>query len=251
MKKPLDRFSAQAATYKRYRPTYPQALYDTILAHVSHRGCCWDCATGNGQAAAVLACYFDRVIATDLSESQLQQAPAIPNVVYRRMRAEKTDFFDNTFDLITVAQAIHWFDFDAFFEEVRRVAKTGAILAFWGYGMVRFNRHVDAVLDCFYSSKVGDYWDFERRYVEERYKTIEMPFEEVPISGQFEMQVSWSLQDLLGYLNSWSAVQNYSQLHEGNNPVDEIADEFAKFWRENQRLTGRFPIFIRMGKILT
>ncbi len=166
------------------------------------------------------------------------------------MRAEKTDFQDNTFDLITVAQALHWFDLNAFFREVKRVAKPGAILAVWGYGLVRFNPDIDGLLDQFYREKVGCYWDFDRHHVEEGYCTIEMPFEPIQLADMFEMTVSWSMQDFLGYLNSWSAVQNYRDQNGGTNPVDELADQLKTVWRNNLLLTGRFPLFVRLGKII-
>src|SRR5690349_10648465 len=112
----LDRFSAQADLYARYRIDYPPELYAFLLATVPRRQRAWDCATGNGQVAAVLAQYFKHVDATDISQAQLDQAAARPNITYQLAPAEHTPFPDNSFALITVAQALHWFDQEAFNE---------------------------------------------------------------------------------------------------------------------------------------
>src|SRR5947209_15554910 len=106
---PKDLFSSQADVYAKYRPTYPQELFDYILRFVKERESVWDCATGNGQAANVLANYFQTVEATDISEAQLKNAVKKENIYYQICPAERTPFADNSFDLITVATAYHWF----------------------------------------------------------------------------------------------------------------------------------------------
>lgn len=102
-----DIFSKQANSYAKYRPLYPEELFDHILQFVTERNCVWDCATGNGQAAIALAPHFKQVIATDISEKQLSLAKRYENIQYQFAAAEHTNFPDNSFDLITVAQAYH------------------------------------------------------------------------------------------------------------------------------------------------
>jgi len=176
----LDRFSAQAAQYARYRIDYPSELYSWLMPQVGGRGRAWDCATGNGQVAAVLANYFTEVEATDLSASQLAQAASHPNVHYQVATAEHTPFPDQYFDLITVGQAVHWFDQAAYHREVRRVARPGAILAEWGYGLAQVGEPaLDALILRFHNETLRPYWDDNRWHVIDEYARLPFPFEPV------------------------------------------------------------------------
>ncbi len=229
--KPLqDRFSSQSSLYKKYRPVYPLELIEEIISHSKGRSRCWDCGTGNGQVARVLSQYYKEVTATDISDSQIKNAFKAPNIRYEVCRAEKTSHPDNSFDLIVVAQAIHWFDFDPFYKEVSRVSKNGGILAVWGYGLLRFDDEIDFLVDKFYTDIVGPFWDEERRHIENAYQSIPFPFEEITLSRKYEITTSFKLSDLTGYLNSWSSVQKYMETH-GRNPVEQIIEEIRPFWK--------------------
>ncbi|KOS08133.1 SAM-dependent methyltransferase [Flavobacterium akiainvivens] len=242
-----DNFSAQAKGYAQYRPTYPEEMIKSIASLPAMRIRALDVATGNGQVAVALAKYFDKVYAIDISEKQLQQAPQVSNVSYSVQPAELTNFPDRHFDLITVAQAIHWFDFGAFYKEAHRLLKTRGVLAVMGYGNIKTNPHSDAVIQRLYKEIVGPYWDAERRYVDENYETIpfEMMEEEAP--GGFENRFTWSFEQLTGYLNTWSAVQHYIKAN-GTNPVDLIKDELKKSWAQNDGNVV-FPLFLRVGRV--
>ncbi|MEM8906580.1 MAG: class I SAM-dependent methyltransferase [Bacteroidota bacterium] len=246
MKKAVDQFSRQAKVYKKYRPSYPPELYQLLLQAVPHRERCWDCGTGNGQVAVVLAEHFERVDATDISQQQLNQAPQKANIHYQVERAEQTRFADHQFDLITVAQAIHWFDFAAFYREVRRVAKPDGRIAIWGYGLLRIEATIDALIQQFYTEIVGPYWKPERRHIDQQYTSIEFDFSLIPMPDDLTIEINWSLEDIKGYFNSWSSVQNYRAQH-GRNPVDWIIERLAKHWAPEEQKTVHFPIFIRMG----
>jgi ubiquinone/menaquinone biosynthesis C-methylase UbiE len=243
-----DLFSKQAKTYAQFRPEYTDELYDFILQHVDNQQVAWDCATGNGQAAKVLAGYFTKVYATDLSQKQLDNAVQKGNIFYSNQTAESTNFDDNTFDLITVAQAVHWFDFDKFYAEANRVAKPNATIAVWGYGNVKFDdKEMDGQMWDFYNNRVGKYWNFERRHIEEEYRTLPFPFEEIE-SPKFSIVRKWQRHEFEGYLNSWSAVQNCKNT-EGGNPVDDFMLDLSAVWGEFERKLLRFPLFLKMGKI--
>jgi ubiquinone/menaquinone biosynthesis C-methylase UbiE len=243
-----DNFSNQANIYAQFRPDYPTELYDFILQNVDYQGVVWDCATGNGQAAKVLAQHFKTVYATDISQKQLDNAVKIDNIVYSICPAETTPFADNTFDLITVAQAAHWFDFDKFYAEVKRVAKPNVTIAVWGYGNLKFDdRELDSQMWEFYSNRVGKYWNFERRHVEEEYRTLPFPFEEIE-TPKFGIVRKWQRDEFEGYLNSWSAVQNCKNT-EGVNPVDDFMLDLSAVWGEFERKLLRFPLFLKIGKI--
>lgn len=243
---PIDRFSGHADLYAQYRIDYPTELYKFVLESVNERQCAWDCATGNGQVAGALADYFQFVDATDISETQLARATQRPNIHYQVCAAEHSPFPDNTFDLITVAQAIHWFDIEAFHEEVRRVAKPNAILAEWGYGLAKLGEDLDPILVDFYRNRVGPYWDPQRKFIDDAYATLPFPFTDVR-KAEFMAEKTWTVDRFLNYLRTWSAVRQY--IHENEeDPVNALADELTLLWGVDER-TVRFPIFVRVGRV--
>ncbi len=240
-----DRFSQQAKTYAKFRPEYPPELYDFILKNTENRETAWDCATGNGQAAKVLAQHFEKVYATDISQKQIDNATQAGNIEYSISSAEITPFDDNTFDLITVAQAAHWFDFDKFYAEVKRVAKPNATLAIWGYGTLSADEEeIDKLLQNFYRNVVGKYWDAERKHIDSHYETLPFPFENA-ISARFSMVFNWHRHELEGYLNTWSSVQNFINT-EGYNPTPNLMLDLEAYWNEFNRVSVRFPIFLKL-----
>jgi SAM-dependent methyltransferase len=242
-----DYFSAHSQTYAAFRPTYPKELYDFIFEHVRSKGIAWDCATGNGQVAQFLASHFAKVYATDISQKQLDQATKKENIIYSVERAEKTGFPDHHFDLITVAQALHWFDRDAFYEEVKRVCKPGGILAVWGYAMISISPKIDELVMEFYNGTVGPYWDNARRLVEDEYRSIPFPFEIIP-SPKFAIKVEWTLEQLAGYLTSWSATQGFIR-ERGFDPVGSLIESLEPFWPEPVAKVI-FPVFLKLGRIV-
>jgi SAM-dependent methyltransferase len=239
-----DYFSTQSKAYAAFRPTYPDELYDFIFQQVASKDNAWDCATGNGQVAHKLGQHFRNVEATDISEKQLEHAIKKGNIRYAIGRAEKTAFPDHHFDLITVAQALHWFDREAFYQEVRRVCKPGGILAVWGYAMLTVDPHIDKFILGFYNDTVGPYWDNARRLVEDEYRSIEFPFETIA-SPPFSIKVEWTLEELAGYLSSWSATQNFIK-NRGVDPVEPFKKVIEPHWSSvRKRIT--FPIFCKIG----
>ena len=242
----LDRFSAQAADYARYRINYPADLYDWLLPQVAGRERAWDCATGNGQVAAVLADYFVRVNATDLSASQLAQAVPRLNVHYQTARAEHTPFPDQRFDLITVAQAVHWFEPEAYHAEVRRVARPGAVLAEWGYGLVEVSPDIDPLIRHFYRETMGPYWDANRWHIDDAYARIPFPFAGVR-RAHFAVRRQWSAEWFLQYLRTWSSVQKYQQ-ERAADAVELIAAQVTQLWGAGEREVA-FPVFARAGRV--
>jgi ubiquinone/menaquinone biosynthesis C-methylase UbiE len=241
-----DLFSQHSKEYAAFRPTYSKTLYDFIFRHVKNFDTAWDCATGNGQATNDLALRFKKVLATDLSEKQIQNAVQKSNIEYSVCKAEHTPFADNSFDLITVAQAIHWLNFDLFYKEVKRVAKPNSLLAVWGYSLLSINPVIDPLINQFYSDVIGSYWDKERKFIDEKYQTILFPFEEIK-SPSFEMHFEWTLAELAGYINTWSAVQKFIQLNQ-SNPVNELINSIQPHWKSERKLVT-FPLFSRLGVI--
>jgi len=242
-----DNFSTQAQQYSQFRPTYPDELFHFVLSLAPAKTAAWDCGTGNGQVAVKLADYFQMVYGTDISQSQLNNAVAKSNIIYKTETAENTAFADNQFDLITVAQAIHWFDFSKFYREVTRTARHNGILAIMGYALLKIDAGLDPVINYLYTDILGGYWDKERRYIDEQYQTIPFPFTEIS-SPEFTNQYQWTLAHLIGYLNTWSAVQHYIKQKQ-SNPVALIQTDLEQAWGPEQSKTIYFPILLRIGQI--
>jgi SAM-dependent methyltransferase len=240
-----DNFSKQSGTYARFRPGYPATLFSFLLPLVKEKNCAWDVGTGNGQIASVLADTFQQVYATDISVNQVSNAIKRDNIIYRIEEAGHSSFGERQFDLIAVAQAIHWFNFELFFNDVKRTLKPGGIIALIGYDLVRINPQIDVIVDTFYKETVGSYWDAERRFVEMQYRNIPFPFKEVA-TPEFSNYYEWRLADLIGYLNTWSAVQHYVNTNH-SNPVDLLSDQVIEAWGHDQFRTVNFPVFMRTG----
>lgn len=245
MKASIDNFSSNSAQYAQFRPDYPAELYHYLYSRVKNFDCAWDCGTGNGQVALVLAEPFQHVNASDLSAAQIEQALPHPRVQYNVCRAELSPYPDHQFDLITVAQALHWFDFEAFYQEVRRVAKPGAVLAAWSYGLLKINPVIDPVIQHFYTTIIGPYWDAERHHVDEAYARIPFPFSEVE-ERSFSIQRRWNLEELCGYLRTWSSVKKYRQRLD-IDPVADLALELGALWQDSQVYDIQFPVFLKSG----
>lgn len=241
-----DNFSSQSAEYAVYRPTYPQELYDFLFSLVNEKDAAWDCATGNGQVARILAQHFQKVYATDISEKQLSQALQLPNILYKVESSDRADVPDDSFDLVTVAQAIHWFNFEAFYAEVKRTLKPDGVIAVFGYGLMLIDKKVDQVIHKLYEDILGKYWDSERRYIEEGYKTIPFPFEEVT-APHFQIKTTWSFSQMIGYLNTWSSLQHYKKANE-RNPLEYLMIELKDAWGDDAEKEVRFPILLRVGR---
>ncbi|MEQ8424130.1 MAG: class I SAM-dependent methyltransferase [Cyclobacteriaceae bacterium] len=241
-----DLFSAHAKDYATFRPAYPQGLYDFIFQYVERFDKAWDCGTGNGQVARSLAAKFQEVHGSDISAAQLRNAWPAKNIQYHQFPAEQSTFADNTFDLVAVGQAIHWFDIDKFYVEVKRVAKPGAAVAMFGYNLVRFNSAFNELLDQFYREVIYSYWETERKLVDSQYQTLSFPFKEID-APDFKMPLSWSLQDLHGYITTWSAVQKFIRQN-GVSPVDDFIKKVEPLWKHH-RESVYFPVFLRLGKV--
>lgn len=244
-----DHFSGVAARYATFRPTYPEGLFDFLASCVpTADACVWDCAAGNGQASVKLAERFPRVIATDASSEQIRAAKSHPRVEYRVASAEQSGLPDQSISLVTVAQAVHWFDFDRFYSEVRRVLRPNGILAVWGYGNLCFEEfELNALVEDYYHQVVGPFWPPERKWIEEGYRTLPFPFEPLEVPT-FCMEVRWSLDALIGYLGTWSATVRFQQARQ-QNPLPDLRARLLPHWKspESER-SIRWPLAVRIGR---
>lgn len=243
-----DHFSGVAGRYADFRPHYPAELFDYLAGLVPKNATVWDCAAGNGQATLDLAARLDRVIATDASREQIAAAPLRPNVEYRVAPAEHSGLADASVSLVTVAQALHWFDLPRFYGEVKRVMQPNGLLAVWAYGINQVEGDVvDALVQDYYSNVVGPYWPPERKVVEEGYRTIVFPFAEIT-PPSFRMEAQWTLGQLLGYFSTWSATTRFIKAR-GFSPLETFSAEMAKVWGDqNSPRLVVWPLTLRLGR---
>lgn len=243
-----DHFSAGADNYTRYRPSYPPQLFAWLAGLTQEHKAAWDCGCGNGQAAIGLVPYYERVIATDPSQQQIDHAILHERISYSVATAEEPGIESNTVDLVVVAQALHWFDFERFYSVVCRVAHAGGALAAISYGEVRVEGPPDSIISNFYHNIIGPYWPPERHYVDEHYATIPFPFAEIE-APSFAMECNWDLEHLKGYLGTWSAVKEY-QRRLGHDPLALIDSELRSMWGDPQRVRRiSWPLAMRVGRV--
>lgn len=243
-----DHFSSFAGRYADFRPHYPDELFDHLATVAPRLSMAWDCAAGNGQATVGLAKHFEQVIGTDASREQIASAKPHPRIEFRVAPAGQSGLADRSVSLVTVAQALHWFDLDEFYAEVRRVLEPGGVLAVWAYGINRVEGEgVDRIVQDYYANTVGPYWPPQRSLVEEGYRSIPFPFDELP-SPEFRMEARWSLEQLVGYFSTWSATNRYIKAT-GRNPLGPLSDSLTGVWGDvtSPRLVS-WPLALRIGQ---
>lgn len=239
-----DNFSNYADKYARYRPGYPDSLFEYIYSLAKDKILAWDCGTGNGQSAIHLAKYFKEVYATDISSKQLDNAVRSDNIKYVPEPAERTSLENNSIDLITVSQALHWFNFPLFYAEVKRVAKENAIIAVWTYSLLKIDPVIDNIIETYHFGTLKDHWDPERKYVDDGYANIPFPFKQIQ-SPSFQIEMNWSREDLEGYINTWSATQKFIA-SKNFNPVTGLMEKINGHWGAGKRQVV-FPIHFKAG----
>jgi len=242
-----DHFSDVAAAYAAHRPSYPAAVVDFLARLAPARRLAWDAGCGSGQLSRLLAGPFERVVATDASPEQIARAAPHPKVEYRCAAAGVSGLLDSVVDLATAAQAAHWFDLPAYYAEVRRVARRGGIAALISYGVVTAGADLDAVIQPFYRGVLAAYWPPERRHVDDGYRSLPFPFEELDAPA-FEIRLDWRLEDLVGYIGTWSAVWALQQA-EGPGPFATFRRALADAWGAAAVRTVRWPLVLRVGRV--
>jgi len=243
-----DHFSAASDRYAAYRPDYPAALFAWLAGLCAERDAAWDCATGSGQAALGLAPYFRRVVASDASAEQIRHAEPHAGIEYRVAPAEASGLADCSVDLVTVAQAAHWFGLPRFYAEVARVLKPGGVLALWGYGRMVLPGGMDAPFRRFYAETVGPWWPPERALIDDAYRSLDFPFADIQPPA-LAIEVEWALPRLLDYLSTWSAVKRY-QAEKKHDPLPALMAELLHAWGTPETVRQlEWPLFLRVGVV--
>jgi SAM-dependent methyltransferase len=242
-----DHFSARSADYAARRPAYPDRLADWLAEIAPAADFAWDCGCGSGQLSLPLAERFAHVAATDASPQQLANAPPHPRVAYRRAPAEASGLPDGVADLIVSAQAAHWFDLDAFYAEARRVARPGAAIALISYSQASVSPDIDPAIRAFHFETMKPYWPAERDVVDEGYRSLPFPFQELPVP-EIAMIAEWEAEDLLGYFDTWSSVRAYER-SVGHSPIPALREALGRVWPAGRRLSVRWRLAVRAGRI--
>ena len=243
-----DHFSKGSDDYAAYRPSYPLDLVNELADLCATQNRVLDCGCGTGQLSVLLAKRFAEVIATDASSAQIDKAQKEGNVIYQVALAEQSGLADESVDLITVAQAAHWLDLDKFYKEVQRIARPNGILALITYGVLHVEGAIDTLIQQFYYQTIGPYWPAERQHVEDGYQSLPFPFTEIKVAT-VNMEEFWSLDELLGYFNTWSAVKEAEKVL-GSSPVDQLRIVLLSEWgdpEDKKRIS--WPLSIRAGKV--
>jgi len=244
-----DHFSPLASDYFRYRPRYPQELFAYLASLVARRERAWDCATGNGQAAMGLAQYFNEIIATDASEQQLSNAVRHENINYKIAAAEQSGIEADSVDLVTVAQAMHWFDLEGFYKEVNRVLRPGGVIAAWIYRFIYVSDEIDPLLEEVHNGPLKPFWPPETVIADERFLTIHFPFEEI-VPPKIFMEASWDMEHLVGFLGTWSASKRYRD-EMSADPLETITERLRERWGDPlAKRTIRWPLILRVGRMV-
>jgi SAM-dependent methyltransferase len=244
-----DHFSRDSVAYAKFRPGYPPELFAWLATLPARRSVAWDCGTGTGQAAALLTAHFDLVVGSDPSRAQLAAADRSSGVRYFAGSSESSALAERRVDLVTVAQALHWFDRERFYREVSRVIAPGGAFAAWSYGLLRSTPALDRVIAEFYEETVGPWWPPERALVEKGYRTIAIPIEEAA-APPFAIEARLTLEELLGYIRTWSAVGRFISAR-GFDPIPELGEALGPLWGEPAVARNiTWPLTVRAGRWL-
>lgn len=240
-------FSQGGSNYARYRPEYPPVLGHYLASLVTDNSKALDVGCGTGQLTRLLANYFIQVVGVDPSDSQLESAQSHPTIRYLAAPAEDLPDDFAGFTLITVAQAAHWFNLEAFYREVCRVCAPGGILALISYGVLRLDTDLQARFQTFYYEEIGPFWPAERRLVDEGYRTLPFPFDEIP-TRSMTIELEWPLEGLLGYIATWSAVKKAQEAGKSQLLEAFAADIRTRWGDPNKCRKMSWPINMRVGK---
>jgi len=240
-----DHFSQLAARYAAYRPHYPPDLAGALAERCRRRDVAWDVGCGSGQLSVALAAQFDRVVATDPAQAQLDHAERDPRIEYRCERSEASSLGDASAELAVAAQAAHWFDWPRFVAEAGRVVRVGGLVALITYRNAELPAEVGERLARFYR-EIEPYWPSGRAHVFNRYRDLTFPWPAVEVP-EIEMTATWTRDELVGYISTWSATSRFVAAR-GEAPVDELRRQLAAVWPDNETREVRWPLTIKLAR---
>lgn len=248
--------SEHSRLYQKYRPTYPPSLYQ-FFADVCRTGTgtlesAVDVGCGTGLSTRPLCEYFHHVTGIDISETQINMARAAhaqSNLSFVVSEAERlTVMPDDSTDLVTVAQAIHWINQEPFYRELDRILKPGGSLIVYGYGnCVLDNDKGNQVIDKFYRQDLLGFWDSRRRHIDNLCQEICLPFPGWTRNSDFVIQYRWTAAEVVGYLSTWSAWQSYLKQNPESDLLMGIQQQLEEIYQD-QKVTITWPVFLLLGR---
>lgn len=239
-------FNTESHKYFQYRPRYPKQLYEFISSVCKSNEMVWDSACGNGQVAVDISEYFSIVEASDIHENQLNNSFEKDNVHYSLQNSEATNYPDNFFDAVCVAQALHWFNLEAFFYEVKRVLKKEGVFFCWGYSFFKVEDEIDQIINEYLLKEIEPFWSEHNKLLHNEYVNINFPFEKIE-TPKLEMKENWQLAQLLEYLSTWSAIKLYNK-KKSINILDELEMQLSNYWEKNELKEIKMDFFVYGGK---
>lgn len=246
----MNDFASEGASYAVGRPIYPDSLYSWIADQSGQRKLVWDCGAGSGQASHGLARHFDRVIATDSSLEQLNHAQSHPRISFLHCSAEMPDDAVRGFNAVCGACAVHWFDLEAFYKNVRRLASRNAVIAVWTYEWPwTDSSEVNEELAFIKDKMLDDYWPVQSSLYLNHYKDLTFPFQQIT-PPTFHCSVGSSLDDLCRFIFTWSPIKRYIAAN-GFASLDRIRSRLETAWLAHPpdgQLT--LPLYMKVGRIL-
>ena len=242
-------FDFSSDVYSKGRPTYPPELYLWLSNQVKNQQCVWDCACGTGQVSIDLAAYFEQVEATDISESQIAEAIPHRKVNYKVSPSEVCEYPDQHFDAICVGQALHWFDLEKFWPEVKRTLKPGGIFACWGYSWLSVCPEIDDIINSQIMSKLKPHWPAQNRTLWNQYDDVTFPLEMLDVP-EFELTFKWNAYRLFDYMQTWSAIRALEH-EDATQVLADAWDAIIKVWQEPlEKREVTIPFFVKAGRVL-
>ena len=241
-------FDMGGQDYARFRPGYPPRLAEALAGSCRRTRSAVDVGCGSGQFTVELARVFDAVTGVDPSPDQLAHAVPHDRVRYVQGPAERLPVPDGYADLVTAAQAAHWFDLPAFYAEARRIAAPGALLALIGYGTATLEPALQERVQRFYAEEIGPFWPPERALVDSAYRTLPFPYDELPVEP-FSIHSELTLNQALGYFGTWSAVRSATEAGRVDL-LTTFADDLTALWGDPRRARPiQWPVFLRLGAL--
>ncbi len=242
-----DHFSQFSKTYANGRLRYPPELFSYLSSLTTEHELAWDCGTGNGQAAIGLKENYKKIVATDPSVQQIEHCTPEPRITYLVEPAERSSLTDGSVDIVTVGVALHWFNFELFYPEVKRVLKKGGIIAAWAYFLPAISVEIDLILKVFTEGALSSFWKPQIKFIHDEYKTIPFPFEEIK-TPDFVIKKRMSLNKFIEHMYTWSAVQFYIK-DKNKDPVELIYTELLAAWgsaKKEKEIIWKMPL--RVGR---
>lgn len=243
-----DHFSGHAADYASSRPLYPAALYDWLAGQSPGRAQAWDAGCGNGQASCELAARFEQVYASDPSAEQIAAARRLPNIRYAVESSESCSLPDASVELVTVAQAMHWFDVPRFQAQARRVLRPGGVFAAWTYAKCSVMPDVDVPFGRLHDELLEDWWPEGRLHPLNGYADLPFAFDRIAGMPDFVMRSDWNYDQFAAYLRSWSACQRYARAT-GKDALAMVEAELRQSWGDLAQVRAvTWPLTVHAGR---